>query len=234
MEKNSSNAVGSAATGSRRIRLLVADDHPVVRAGLTAALSKEAQFDVIAEANDGEEAWERLSRDPVDVAVIDVGMPQLDGLSLVARAREKDLDTSFVVVTVRDDPDTFARASELEVEGYVHKDRALDDILAAVDAVSRGERFVSRPAESSTMPVAKRKADVEKILALLTPAERTVLQHLAMNKTSRQIASELHVSVRTVQNHRANVCDKLELRGTNKLLQFALENKNAIVEELAG
>jgi len=234
MEKNSSNATADvSAHDSRRIRLLVADDHPVVRAGLTAALSRGAKFDVIAEANNGEEAWERLNRDPVDVAVIDVGMPQLDGLSVVARARAKDMETSFVVVTVRDDADTFARASELEVEGYVHKDRALEDILAAVDAVARGERFVSKALEAPRSPP-RGRPDVEKILSVLTPAERVVLRHLALNKTSRQIASELHVSVRTVQNHRANVCDKLELRGTNNLLQFALENKNAIVEELAG
>ncbi len=225
------DSADKAVNGSRAVRVIVADDHPIVCSGLIAVLSRASGFVVVGQARDGEGALALIERERPQIAVLDIRMPRLGGLELVERARAMNLETSFVILTMLDDPSLFARAMDLEVEGYVLKDSAVDEIVLALTAVARGERFVGRAFVRAPESPPAASHELARILAALTPTELIVLRHLAANKTSRQIAAELGVSVRTVQNHRANVCEKLELRGTNKLLQFALENKSQLAAQ---
>ena len=211
-----------------RTRVLVADDHPVVRAGVVAILGASPDYEVVAQAADGQEALDGILALRPDFAVLDVRMPRLSGLDVVERARAAGVDTAFVLLTMLAEGAELERAMDLEVDGYVVKGSAAEDIRHALDAVRRGSRVIPASDARRAMgfvPSAMGEAEARRVLALVTPTERVVLRHLAENKTSRQIAAELRVSVRTVQNHRANVCDKLGLRGANKLLQFALENR---------
>ncbi len=219
---------GNGIDDARVVRVIVADDHPIVCSGLTAVLSREPGFVVVGQARDGEAAYALIEREKPQIAVLDIRMPRLGGLELVERARAMNLETSFVVLTMLDDATLFSRAMDLEVEGYVLKDAAVDEIVLALTAVARGERYVGRAFLRVPTSPSTPRHELAQTLSALTPTELVVLRHLAANKTSRQIAEELGVSVRTVQNHRANVCEKLELRGTNKLLQFALENKTQL------
>lgn len=217
--------------GTRIHDVIVADDHPVVRAGLVAILGSLPNFRVVAQASDGVAAWDAICEHRPDFALLDVRMPRLGGLDVVERARKEQLETAFVMLTMLADGDEFVRAMDLEVDAYIVKGSSVDEILEALEAVEKGQRVIPTPEVRRTLsapPLPLESEAVRRVLQSLTPTERIVLRHLAENKTSRQIALDLRVSVRTVQNHRANVCEKLALRGANKLLQFALENRSAL------
>lgn len=216
-------------------RVVLADDHPVVRAGLRALLERQGRFRVVGEAEDGETAFGLITRLGPDIVVLDLLMPRLSGLGVVERARRSALPVCFLILTVVNDAAALSRAKELGVEGYLLKESPPDEILGAMEALSRGERYVGAALRAPVRDVCGEPVGVEpgtdevlQALAVLTPTELLVVRHLAANKTSRQIAAVLNVSVRTVQNHRANVCEKLALRGANKLLEFALEHRSVL------
>ena len=205
-------------------RVLLADDHRILLDGLRTLLGARKDLEIVRAATNGSQVLRALHGDRIDLAVIDVAMPEVDGLEVVARAREARLPTRFIFLTMYDDPSYLKRAEELGVEGYVLKEGASDELMAAIDAVLAGTTFLSR-----RLGVAKRAvAQLPVGLGTLTAAERTVLRELALGKTSREIAEVLHISYRTVQNHRANICIKLDLSGTNRLLQFAVENRERL------
>lgn len=213
------------------IRVLIADDHPVFRAGLLQVIETTAGLKVVAEAGDGTTALERAREHQPDVAVLDVDMPGLDGFEVVRALRQEKLLVEVVFLTMHKDEDIFNEAMNIEVRGYVVKDSAVTDIVASIRAVHAGQPFIS-PALSAfllnRMQRAARLLQEKPGLNQLTPTERRILRLLAENKTSREIASEMYVSHRTIENHRANICQKLGLHGTNALFKFAIEHKSQL------
>lgn len=198
------------------LRVVIADDHPLFRQGLRAALEGRG-LAVIGEATDGHEAIAVIQARAPDVAVIDLSMPGIDGLEVLAQARTWPSAPAFVVLTMHDA--YAARARELGALGYVLKEDAATQIVACVERVASG-----RPFASPGLGDAGASPTVE----TLSPAERRVLRLVSQHKTSREIAELLHVSTRTVQNHRANMCRKLGLRGSQALLAFALAHRSAL------
>lgn len=202
------------------VRVLIADDHPLFRQGLRAALERRG-ISVVAEVSDGREAIAQIHALRPAVAILDLSMPGLDGLEVLAQARTWPWAPAFVVLTMHDA--YAARARELGALGYVLKEDAASQIVDCVERVAEGRAFVSPSIAASA---GERAAPGT--LEMLSDAERRVLRLVGQHMTSREIAGVLHISQRTVQNHRANMCRKLGLSGSQALLKLALASQPAL------
>ncbi len=180
------------------------------------------------QAGDGAEALKLITELRPDLAVLDVSMPIMDGIEVARKVNQAALPTELVFLTMYRDPKYFNVALDLGVRGYIIKDSVAAEFLSCLKAVTEGQYYIS-PIISHLLIERNRKADSldasVPIRERLTPAELTVLKLVGENKTSKEIAGKLFVSVRTVENHRTHICQKLGIKGHNKLLQFALENK---------
>lgn len=205
------------------ITVIIADDHPIFRKGLREIVEAEPSLQLIAEAEDGLRALSLIRELRPQVAVLDVDMPQQDGIS-VARAIQQDgLPTATVLLTMHRNERFFNAALDLGVRGYVLKDSAVAEIVSAIRSVSTGQRFVTPLLTDFLLNRHQAPASLNN-LAALTEAERRVMKLIAQYKTSQAIADELFISIRTVDRHRANIAAKLDLKGAHALLQFALEH----------
>lgn len=212
----------------RKVRLILADDHPVVRHGFKEIIEKDEKYQIIAECGNGMEALSLLRELEPDIAVLDISMPDLNGLQIVKKIKSENAKTEFIILTMYEEEEYFDEAMNAGVKGYILKESALTDLLGAVQSVSDGKYFIS-PAISDY--VIRRNKNIKNVKSSLpsvdelTTVERKVLKLISENKTSKEIGELLFISYKTVQNHRNNICNKFGLKGHNKLLQFALENK---------
>lgn len=208
--------------------LLIADDHPIFRQGLRHIVERVPNLRVVAEADSGDAALNQIRYLDPDMVILDLAMPGMDGLQVMERLRDQDRQPAVIIVTAFDDQAYLDRAMELGARAYVLKDSAGDDMASCLENVRRGERYIT-PSLGSHTPIkpAANGLDLE-ALQTLTAMERTVLQKVAQFKTSKEIAGELGVSYRTVQNHRSNICDKLQLRGVHQLLAFARDHNELL------
>ncbi len=209
--------------------ILIADDHPIFRTGLRQVLERNPNYQIVHESDDGENALQFLTDHEVDVAVLDIQMPGMTGLALARTIKERKLPVRVIILTMYKQEDMVDEAFNLGVHGYVLKENAVLDILHAVNAVAQGEYYISPQISSYIIKHAKQERAEKSehtLLSELTDTERKILKLIGMNKTSKDIADELHISYRTVDNHRTNICSKLNLHGPHKLLLFALENKD--------
>jgi DNA-binding NarL/FixJ family response regulator len=198
---------------------------------LRQLVEADSRFELVGEAATGNDALTFIQEHKPDIALLDVNLPGLSGLEVAGRVQNLRLRTRIVVLTMFKEEETFNRALDLGVLGFVLKENAVQDILDSLVAVAKGEHYLS-PTISSYLvrrrgraeTLAERKPGLDD----LTKAERRILKLIAEKKTSREIAAELFISPRTVEAHRANISQKLGLRGSNSLLQFAIENRSAI------
>jgi two-component system, NarL family, response regulator DegU len=211
------------------VTILVVDDHPVFRRGLYDVIGKNSRFRIVGEASDGEEALRLVINLKPDIAIIDIDMPRLNGLETVRSLRKLALTVTTVFLTMYKEEDMFNAAMDLGARAYVLKENAANDILAALEKVALGETFVSPLMLDAGQ---RRSARVHELLLSkpqiedLTPTERRILKLVGEDRTSKEIAEYLKVSVRTVENHRQNICKKLNLHGTHSLLKFAFDNSS--------
>jgi DNA-binding NarL/FixJ family response regulator len=213
------------------IRVLIADDHPIVRHGLRQAIDAGDGLAVVYEAGDGRTALARLEEGAADVAVLDIDMPAMDGLALARAVRDLELPIAIVFLTIHREEDLFHEALDVGAKGYVLKDCATTDIVAAIKAVAAGQHYTSPAMTTYLVGRHVRAAALRQqkpTLEALTPTERRVLHMIADYKTSKEIADELCISYRTVETHRSNICTKLEIHGSNALMKFALTHKTEI------
>ena len=212
------------------IRVLIADDHPVVRSGLHTAIEQDPLFEVIGEAPDGEAAVEQIERLRPDIAVMDIKMPKLDGIAAAREIRKRNLPVGIVFLTVHEGEDLFQKAMDLGANGYLLKESALVEIVSAIRAVSEGGYYVAGPMMGHLLRrrASTQESEREKLLPELSPVERRILRMIAGNKSSKEIAEELGLNFRTIENRRTMICEKLDLHGVNALLRFALENKDRL------
>jgi DNA-binding NarL/FixJ family response regulator len=211
------------------IRVLIADDHPIFRQGLRGIIEARAELTVVAEASNGGEALERLQQGDITVAVLDVTMPVKDGFAVAREVRERRLATALVFLTMHKDEHYLNAALDVGVRGYVLKDNATTEIVDCVSAVAGGGEYIS-PSLSSFLirrrTRATNLAEQKPALEQLTPAERRILTLIADGLTSKEIAGQLGIGVRTVEHHRNNVAVKLELRGSHALTKFAIKHQS--------
>lgn len=204
------------------------DDHPIFRKGLKHVVLQLDDIGSIVEAETGLAALAVLENSGVDIVLLDLAMPGMDGLKLLESIRERDLSPLVIIVTSYDDKAYLDRAFELGARGYVLKDDATSDVVACLDAVWGGGIYIS-PSLGRNKTILPSAADGgEALIAKLTVAEREVLARVAEFKTSKEVARDLDISHRTVQNHRANICTKLGLKGSHQLVNFASVNSHLI------
>ncbi len=213
------------------IKVVIADDHPLMRDGLRRAIEATANLKVVAEAGDGQMALDRILSLKPDVAVLDIDMPIMSGFDVARALREKGIPTAIIFLTIHREEDFFNEALNLGAQGYVLKDSAASDIVTGIKAVADGQHFTSPAMTSYLIDRGRRAAEFRRrkpTLNDLTPTERQVLRLIADYKTSKEIADELGVSHRTIETHRANISAKLELRGSHSLMKFALSHKSEL------
>jgi len=214
-----------------QVSLVLADDHPLFRHGLRDVINADRRFTIVEEAGDGERALELIRHHNPRIAVLDIDMPKMSGLEVASAVRKHKLDTEVIVLTMHDDAEHFDKAMESGVMGYVLKDSAAGDILHCLEAVLAGKNYVSPTlARHLIRKSEKAKGGAEARLGIsdLTPTERKILKMISESKSTKHIAEELFISTKTVSAHRANICVKLDLHGTNALLKFALEHREAL------
>jgi len=209
------------------VRILVADDHPLFRAGVVAELRRNPAFTIIAEAGDGQQALDLIQRLQPDVAILDVMMPQLTGLEVARRLNQTECPTAVILLTMLNEQTIFLQALEFGVRGYVLKDAAVQDIEKAVSQVADGKYYLSPDLSGLLIKKTTRinTPDAPSALQSLSPAERTVMRLVAELQSNQEIADRLFISVHTVENHKVNIARKLDLKGRNALLKFAVEHK---------
>ncbi len=211
--------------------VFVADDHPISREGLVKIIERDGRFSVVGQAGDGGEALKLIQQLRPELAVLDVSMPTMTGIEVVREAMKKDLPTEFIIMTLYDDRAYFDAAMDTGVKGYLLKDSAVTELSLCLGAVGDGKFYIT-PTMSKLL--LDRRARIQSLqgsvpaLDHLTTAERDVLRLLADNKTSKEIADELFIAVRTVENHRSHITAKLGLKGHNKLLMFAIEHRSLL------
>ena len=213
------------------LKLLIVDDHPVFRRGLRQIIEENPRFRIVGEASDGEEALRLAGELQPAIAVVDIDMPRLNGLEMVRALKKKQQPVAVVFLTMYKEEDMFNAAMDLGVKAYVLKENAVDDILSALEIVAIGETFIT----PSLGDMSQRRIDRVQELLLskpqiedLTPAERRILKLVAEDRTSKEIAGFLQISVRTVDNHRLNISRKLNLHGSHSLLKFAFDHKSQL------
>jgi len=213
------------------IRVLIADDHPIVRQGLRQTIETDARLKIVGEAGDGSVALEQIKALLPEVAVLDIDMPVMDGFAVAIAIREEDLPVAVIFLTIHREEELFQAAIDMGVKGYVLKDSATTDIIAGIKTVARGEPYIS---PSLSAYLINRRGRVEALVkekpALddLTPMERRILKLIADDKTSKEIAAELFISPRTVETHRTHISRKLDLHGSLALIKFAVAHKSQL------
>lgn len=209
------------------IRVLLADDHHLVRQGLRALLEKAGDIEVVGEAADGQEALDRVRQLLPDVLVLDVAMPHLNGVEAVGRLRGLGVKTRVLILSMYADDTLVRQALRNGAKGYLLKRAVSDELLLAVRAVSRGDTFLSPevagPVVSTLVDAPPRLADLGP-LDQLTSREREVLQLIAEGHTNREIATHLHLAEKTVEKHRSSLMAKLQAHDTAALVRFAIKH----------
>jgi DNA-binding NarL/FixJ family response regulator len=213
------------------LTLIIADDHPVFRKGLFHIIAADPSVALLGEAGDGETALALIEEKKPDVALLDISMPRMTGLQVGKIVQERGLSTKLVIITMNADEELFNEAMDIGVNGYILKENAVSEVLNSIKAVAQGQHYISPSISGLLLKRShKRQTALQRIpgLADLTPTEWRILKLIAGNKTSKEIAGDLCISPKTVENHRANIADKLKLSGNNALLRFALEQKSLL------
>jgi DNA-binding NarL/FixJ family response regulator len=209
----------------RKIRIVLADDHKLMRSGLRVLLEQQPDLTVVGEASDGREAVALVASQRPDVLVMDIGMPSLNGIEAAAQITQSNPEAAIVMLSMHSDESYVLRALKAGAKGYLLKDSAEADLIRAVHAVAEGKSFFS-PAVSKVLLddyVRKlKRSGTEDPYDLLTPREREVLQLVAEGKSNKEVARLLNLSVYTVETHRSNIMEKLNLHGVPELILYTV------------
>jgi len=204
------------------LHILIADDHGIVRSGIRMLIDRQQGMHVVAEAEDGIQAVELAQATRPDVAILDVSMPRMTGLQAAREIRSRLPGTSVLLLSMHDDERYVFDAVDVGAAGYVLKRSADTDLIDAIQAVARGEQFVSPVTERAVIKEWLAGEREERLEDPLTPRELDVVKLIAEAHTNKQIAVALHVSEKTVESHRANVLSKLGMRDRVELVRYAI------------
>jgi DNA-binding NarL/FixJ family response regulator len=204
------------------VRVLIADDHGIVRSGLRLLLERQPDIEVIAEAADGAEAREIAVRERPDLAILDVRMPKLTGLQVTRELKKQAPEVSVLILSMHDDERYLFEALKAGASGYVLKTQADADLMEAIRAVERGEPFLTPAAQQALIKDVLERGRQSEDEEELTPREEEIVKLVAEAHTTRQIAEILHLSEKTVENHRGNAMRKLGMRDRVELVRYAI------------
>jgi DNA-binding NarL/FixJ family response regulator len=209
------------------VRILLADDHPVVRKGLKLCIEEGEGFKVVAEAGDGEAALALIQKLRPHLAILDIDMPKSTGLQVSADIKRLKLNTKVIFLSFHKDEQMVRAALDAGGNGYLLKDSAMQEIVAAVQTVMNGQVYVSSAIALQLLQGGdgSKRDDENSLTRSLTPSERRILLLIADGLSSKEIGATLSVHYRTIENHRTNICRKLGIEGANALLRFAVQHK---------
>ena len=208
----------------RKIKVVVADDHTILRQGIKALLDNQEGIEVVGEAKDGREAIKTIEELLPDVILMDIAMPGLNGLEATRRIKKKFPKVKVVVLTMHANEEYIFQILNAGADGYLVKETAFQDLISAINAVHKGEAFMSPSVSKKVMTDYIQRAQGEEKVSFdtLTTREREVLKMVSEGKSNNEIAAFLSISVRTVENHRANIMRKLKLKKTADLVRYAI------------
>jgi DNA-binding NarL/FixJ family response regulator len=210
------------------VRLLVADDHEIVRKGLRSVLEAQPGWQVLAEASDGREAVEKAKELKPDVTVLDIGMPSLNGLEASRQILKNDARAKILILTMHESDPLIRDVLDSGARGYVLKTDASRDLVSAVNAVRSNKTFftakVAQMVLDGYLDKNPRKPDPEAPKMRLTPRQREIVQLLAEGKSSKEVAAALGLSVKTAETHRANIMRRLDCHSVSELVRYAVRN----------
>lgn len=208
-----------------KVTLVLADDHPLLLQGLESTLISKG-FNVLGTASDGRAVLKLITEFNPEIAILDIEMPEMNGLSVAKHCMEHNYDTKFIILSYHKETEFIARAKSLNVSGYLLKEDALEEIEACINEVANGGKYFSKAFQLKD--IASAQTTLEMIEAL-TPSERKILNFIAANQSTREIADKLFISERTVEKHRSNIIQKLDLEGKpNGLTTWVLHNKHLL------
>lgn len=218
-----------------KLRILLADDHEIVRRGLCALLQKHEGWEICGEATDGREALEKAKELKPDVVILDIGMPNLNGLDTTRRLLQYDPNFKVIVLTVTDADQVIREALDAGARGFVLKSDAARDLVSAVEALQSKRMFFTPRVNDLVLAGFLEKGHMTSRtepprLPTLTPREREITQLLAEGRSSKEVASALNLSTKTVETHRSNIMRKLSLHSIRDLVVYAIKNKIIQIE----
>jgi len=206
-------------------RILLADDHALVRAGIRALLETLPGVEVVGETGDGLEAVEHVRHDPPDAILLDITLPGLNGLEAAARIAKLDVPTRVLMLSMHASAEYAARALAAGAAGYLNKDSAFDELATALEEIFAGRRYLCRAIDPEQVQQFERRAGTgESELDALTPRQRQILQLVVEGLGTRQIAERLFLSVKTVESHRIQMMQRLGIFDVPGLVRFAIRN----------
>lgn len=204
-------------------RIVIAEDHQIVREGVTSLLEGASNYTVVGQAGDGREALEVVDREEPDLLVVDLSMPELNGLEVIRRVHRRFPKMGIVVLSIHNEAGYVARALQAGARGYLVKEDTTVHLVEAVERIVEGGQFFSPDVRPRVEKIKAEGRDVTTDpIDDLTDREREILQLVAEGCTSKEIADRLYISPRTVDTHRANVMDKLDLDGITELIRYAI------------
>ena len=207
------------------IRVLVADDHTIVRQGVVSLLEASGDCTVVAQASDGVEAVEQAVATSPDVAVVDIGMPRLSGLEAVRRIRHEAPRVRILVLTMHEEEEYVVHLVKAGASGYLVKDSATTELLAAVRALARGQGYLGPYAARVLAEQYRRPEEAADPYGTLTPREREVFHLVVDGRTTKEVAKQLGISPKTAENHRARLMEKLGVHNTAELVRYAAKKR---------
>ena len=212
-----------------KLRILIADDHEVVRRGLSALLQAQEGWEICAEASDGREAVEKAKLLKPDCVILDIGMPNLNGLAATRQLTQHDPSLKIIVLTITDSDHVIREALDAGARGFVLKSDAVRDLVSAIEALQRGQMFFTPRVNDMVLAGFLEKGTVVQRGVLpkfpnLTPREREVIQLLAEGKSSKEVATLLNLSTKTAETHRSNIMRKLGFHSIRDLVLYAVKN----------
>jgi DNA-binding NarL/FixJ family response regulator len=206
------------------INVLLADDHNIVRAGLRRIVEESGDIQVVAEASDGRQAIRQIRKIPPDVAVIDISMPDLDGLEVIRVISAEFPKLPLLILTMHAEHQYVIRAIEAGAKGYITKQSAPEQLVQAIRKLNNGDHFISSEAAEALAQKVDRGKSLKSLVDTLSIRELQVLRYLALGKTNREIAAIYNISIKTVDTYRSRLLKKLNLRNNAELSRFAIQN----------
>lgn len=214
----------------KKIKILVADDHPVVRKGLQMCLAKQERLKILGEAVDGEDAVQKTKELKPDVLLLDISMPKMNGLDVTAMLRKEVPDTRILILSVHSNKEYVFRVIQAGAHGYVSKEASPEELFQAIEAVYAGETYFSAEIAQVALNQLVTSGGKKEPFSQLTAREREVLVLIAEGKSNKEIASALNVGVRTIETHRERIMRRLNIHSVAGLTKFAIANGMVTLE----
>jgi len=218
-------------TKKKQIKVLVVDDHPVVRKGLLSCLSGHETIKIAGEAANGPDAIKLVKEQSPDIVLMDVSMPGMDGVAVTEALRKEAPQSKVLVLSMQSARDPVLRLIKAGARGYVLKDAPTDELICAIETVYDGEAYFSKPVAQIALNQYLSEADETKPIAKLSDREREVLSLIAEGKSNKEIAMALDIGVRTTETHRERIMRKLDIHSVAGLTKFAIANGISSLEE---